>query len=135
MKPLGAMSHVMNASGLCLFGYLSTTYDLLQDSLTAVTGVEYTLNDLLLCGERIANMRHAFNVREGISFTKFKIPKRVYGFPPAVKGPTQGVTVDIDSLVREYLEEMAWNKDTTKPSRSKLVELGLSDVADVLGAI
>lgn len=134
MKLLGGLSHVMNAAGFCLFGYLSTTHDYLQETLTAVTGIEYSLEDLLTCGERIANMRQAFNIREGINLLAYDIPERVYGSPPAGKGPTRGFTVDIKNLLREHLEEMDWDQTTAIPSRKKLEALGLSKIADDIKA-
>jgi len=40
--------------------------------------------------------------------------------------------VDIETLGRDYLVAMDWDPDSGKPSRSKLQELGLEDVAQVL---
>jgi len=130
MKPLGGLSHVMNAAGMCLFGYLSTSYELLQETLSAVTGLDYTLDELMICGERIANIRQVFNLRDGINFLGYDLPKRVYGIPPAENGPTKGVTVEIKELLKEHLEEMDWDQKTAKPSRTKLTELGLEFLID-----
>lgn len=135
LKVISALCHVANASGMCLFGYLSTNVTFLPEFLTAVTGVRYGLDDLLVVGERIANIRQAFNVREGIGLAAESIPRRAYGIPPLEAGPTAGVSVDIDRLVTEYLEEMDWSLDGPTPSRAKLAELGLEDVAADLHAI
>lgn len=132
LKVLSALTHVMNASGVCLFGYLSMEVTFLQEFLSAVTGHKYTLDDLVEVGERIANMRQAFNVREGINALNFSIPRRAYGFPPLEEGPTAGMTVDVDTLLKEHLEEMNWDAESAKPSASRLRELGLGDVADDL---
>jgi aldehyde:ferredoxin oxidoreductase len=48
------------------------------------------------------------------------------------EGPLAGITVDKDTLVKEYLTEMDWDLKTAKPSRKKLMELGLDDVAQQL---
>jgi len=132
MKPLSCLCHVVNCSGICLFGYLSTNVTFLPEFLTAVIGHRYTLDDLLIMGERIANIRQAFNVREGINAVTNRIPQRTYGLPPLDDGPTAGITVDIDTLLKEYLEEMDWSLDSAKPSAKKLIELGLEDVAQDL---
>lgn len=129
MKPMSALNHVSNASGLCLFGYLSTTVSLLPEWLTAVTGKAYDLVRLLECGERIANMRQAFNVRDGFNLLRLSAPGRAYGVPPLASGPTEGLTVDIGGLIREHLEAMDWDQATALPSRQKLESLGLDDVA------
>ena len=49
-------------------------------------------------------------------------------------GPLAGVTIDQDTVNREFLEAMDWDLETTRPSRTKLLELGLEDVADSLSA-
>ena len=92
-------------------------------------GYAYSLDDLLVVGERIANIRQAFNVREGYNPLATPIPKRTYGLPPLEDGPTAGFTVEVETLCREYLEEMDWTHDDAVPSREKLIVLGLADVA------
>ena len=82
---------------------------------------------------RIGNLRQAFNIREGINSLQFKVPGRVIGSPPLTAGPTAGFTLDEKTVDREFLTEMDWDLETTKPSRSKLCELGLEDVAQQLG--
>jgi aldehyde:ferredoxin oxidoreductase len=129
MKPMACANHAMSASGLCLFGYLSTTMSLLPEWLTAVTGKPYALDQVLECGERIANLRQAFNVRDGFNLTKLALPGRIYGTPPLSSGPTKGITVDIQRLLSEHMEEMDWDRLTAAPSRRKLEALGLHDVA------
>jgi aldehyde:ferredoxin oxidoreductase len=132
LKPISNLNHVSNASGICLFGYLSTRVELLPEFLTAVTGHNYSLEELLLAGERIANMRQAFNVREGYNPITTPIPKRAYGIPPLDEGPTAGVTVDMDTMRQEYLDEMGWTHDAAVPTRERLIALGLGDVAEDL---
>ena len=132
MKPLGNLFHVLQAAGACLFGYLSMTVDFLPEWLSAVTGHDYSLDELLVCGERIANVRQAFNLREGINMLKYQIPWRAYGRPPLDSGPNAGVTVNIESLLREYLEEMAWSQDAGMPDKERLHALGLDFLADDL---
>ncbi len=87
---------------------------------------------MLKTGERIANIRQAYNVREGLKPADSKMPDRVQGRPPLDKGPTAGKSVEIETLVKDYLTAMDWDLDSGKPSRSKLLELGLEDVAEVL---
>jgi aldehyde:ferredoxin oxidoreductase len=132
MKQMACLFHTLQASGACQFGYLSTTVDFVPESLSAVTGRDYSLDEALLCGERIANVRQAFNVREGINMLKALIPERAYGRPPLAAGPTAGVTVRIEMLLEEYLEEMDWSQDAAVPSERQLRKLGLDFLADDL---
>jgi aldehyde:ferredoxin oxidoreductase len=122
--------HVMNCSGMCLFMYMSlSTANAVTDFMSAITGWDVTKDELLRTGERISNMRQAFNIREGLNSLQFQVPDRVLGKPPQKEGPLARVTVDEDTMAREYLTEMDWDLKTARPSKSKLQELGLADVA------
>jgi len=44
--------------------------------MRAITGWDVTLDELLTTGERISNVRHAFNLREGINPLDRKLPDR-----------------------------------------------------------
>ena len=79
-------------------------------------------------------MRHCFNIREGLNPLQFKIPGRITGNPPPKAGPLMGVTVDEETMDREYLAALDWDPKTTKPSEKKLQELGLEDVARAINA-
>ena len=126
------LMHVVNCAGLCSFSYMSMDMSAITEFLSLATGWDYSLENVLKAGERIANIRQAFNVREGLKPADFKMPNRVLGRPPLGKGPTAGKSVEIETLVKDYLVAMDWDPDSGKPSKSKLQELGLGDVAEVL---
>jgi aldehyde:ferredoxin oxidoreductase len=124
---------VINASGLCL--HINTMVNGTQyatDFLAAVTGWQRPLKEILKCGERIEVMRHVFNLREGDNPIQRKVHGRIIGQPPQTEGPLAGVTTDLDAQVYWNLGAMDWDRVTTKPSREKLLELGLDDVAQEL---
>jgi aldehyde:ferredoxin oxidoreductase len=124
---------VINAAGLCL--HVNTMINGAQyatDFLAAVTGWERSLKETLKCGERIEVMRHVFNLREGDNPLNREVPGRIIGQPPQKEGPLADVTADLDAQVYWNLGAMDWDRVTTKPSRPKLLELGLDDVADEL---
>jgi aldehyde:ferredoxin oxidoreductase len=120
-------------TGTCLFVYWAfPNVDPIAEFMGAVTGWDVTNEELLKTGERISNLRQAFNIREGLNPLKFKIPDRVLGRPPKKEGPVAGITIDEDTMIREYLTAMDWDLKTAKPSKKKLQELGLEDVAKAL---
>jgi aldehyde:ferredoxin oxidoreductase len=120
-------------TGTCLFVFWAfPNIDPVADFMRAITGWDVTDEELLKTGERIANLRQAFNIREGLNPLKSKVPDRVLGKPPLKEGPVAGVTVDEDTMIKEYLNAMDWDLKTGKPSRKKLLELGLVDVAQEL---
>jgi len=117
----------MQATGVCMFGGFMG-YDVLP-SINAVTGWNVTSSDMRIVGDRIATMRQAFNVREGFKLSDFKYPDRVLGKPPLKSGPLANVTIHPEVQVAEYFKSMDWDLNTGKPTRNKLIELGLEDVA------
>jgi aldehyde:ferredoxin oxidoreductase len=123
-------NHALESLGVCVF--VIATYphvDVLIEFLNALTGWDATLEEVLTTGERVANMRQAFNLREGLNPLEYTVSGRLVGKPPLEAGPLAGVTIDQDAVNREFLEAMDWDLETTKPSKKKLLELGLDDVA------
>lgn len=124
--------HTVMAAGWCTFGYQCTDYMAVPDLLSAVTGWNIDIKEMLLIGEKIANIRQAFNIREGLNPLKFNLPGRLVGKPPLATGPLAGRICDIETLTKDYYAAMGWDTTTGKPSKQKLIELGLDDVAAVL---
>ena len=127
-----SLIHVVNSAGLCSFGFMSMDISAITEFLSLATGWDYDLDTVLNTGERIANIRQAFNVREGLVPSGFIMPGRVLGRPPLDKGPTAGRSVHIETMVNDYFTAMDWDHRSGKPSRTKLEQLGLKDVADIL---
>ena len=123
---------LVNACGLCMIGYgFGNAPDAPQKIagfMKSVTGMDFSVPELLTTAERIVNLRHAFNLREGISELKWAVHPRIAGNPPLKDGPLAGVTADLK--VQEYwsMGALDWDPMTTKPSKKKLLALGLDDV-------
>jgi aldehyde:ferredoxin oxidoreductase len=123
--PGSFMSHALSAAGLCYFGRM-TPY--LTNFMNAVTGWDYSEDELFKAGERIATMRHVFNLRESINPLKWQVHPRIIGKPSFESGPLAGVTADIEAQIYWNLGALDWDCFTTKPSKKKLLYLGLDDV-------
>jgi len=124
--------HTMSSSGMCMLGMLSLKPESVSDSLTHTTGHSFTLDDVLTAGARIAALRTAFNLREGVRNIELEVPDRVLGKPPLQQGPTAGFTVDEATHTEDYLSAMGWDPKTGVPRRQTLIELGLDFVAEDL---
>jgi len=74
-------------------------------------------------------MVEAINLREGINPQQLPVHPRIVGKPPQEEGLLAGVTADIEAQAYWNLGAMDWDRITTKPSKRKLLELGLDDVA------
>jgi aldehyde:ferredoxin oxidoreductase len=81
------------------------------------------------------NIRHAFNIREGMTRKDFTLSKRFYESNPPYEGPIAGVKVDHERLADNFFETIGWDKETLIPSLSSLEELGGMEavIADFYG--
>jgi aldehyde:ferredoxin oxidoreductase len=120
------LTHAMNAAGLCLFGYFMLDCHVVPEFLSAADGKYWTMEELHTIGRRIAVLRHLFNLKAGIDFRDYPFPARVLGNPPLERGPNRGVVIDLDTMVREYLEEAGFEPQTARPKSEILEALGLS---------
>jgi len=129
--PTSFRGHIVNASGLCMIGFgFGAGPEKLRDFVNAVTGLKYTTKSILKAGERIAVIRHLFNLREGINELDWVPHPRIIGKPPQKEGPLAGVTVDQKAQVYWCLGGLDWDMKSTKPSKEKLIELGFKDIAE-----
>ncbi|MEE8422751.1 MAG: aldehyde ferredoxin oxidoreductase family protein [Dehalococcoidia bacterium] len=126
-------SHAMNSAGMCYFITTMAPNDRLPEWINLVTGWDMTAEEFMEVGERIGNLRMAFAVKHGNNPAGREVLGRIIGDPPQTDGPLEGVTVDVDTMRKEWFEEAGWDPETSVPSREKLESLGLADVADALG--
>ena len=114
---------ILNISGLCMFS-LFVTRGLAPKMLSAVTGWDFDETMQKETGVRVFNMRHVFNLREGIKPSDVALPKRSVGEPPQQEGPLTGVTINHKALAQNFFSAIDWDAETGKPSRQSLEALG-----------
>jgi len=124
---------IMNSAGMCQLQWISAPTMDLGKFVIAATGWDFSFEEMMKTGERISNIRQAFNAREGIKPDDHRMTSgRPVGNPPLKHGPTADVTVDIDKMRSDFFKGMDWDLSTGRPSKEKLMSLGLSDVATEL---
>jgi aldehyde:ferredoxin oxidoreductase len=128
-----AMCHVMSSCGNCLFAYTSHPTGYIPEFLSALTGREHDFDSCVVIGERIEQMRHLFNLREGVNPLTITVNQRSLGRPPLEKGSTAGITLDEEAMIDEYCAAMDWDRRTAMPSRRRLEELGLLRLVEDYG--
>jgi aldehyde:ferredoxin oxidoreductase len=131
--PNSFRGHAVNSLGVCVFGFgFGDTPEgnaRLMQMINGVTGWNASMDDILKAGERVANLRHAFNLREGVNEIEWYMHPRIVGRPPLKAGPLTSVTTDVEAQIMWNLGALDWDHATTKPSKAKLLSLGLDDVA------
>jgi aldehyde:ferredoxin oxidoreductase len=108
----------------------------MPDWFNAVTGWDMSMDEMIGVGERIANLRMAYEVREGGNPRKRAVPTRVTGATTegTSAGPLAGVKLDTELLETDFLKACDWDTETCKPSKAKLEAIGLPEVAVALHA-
>jgi aldehyde:ferredoxin oxidoreductase len=133
-----AASHYMqlyNAAGGCLFGAQMGGNVPIFEYLNAAAGWRRSYSDYMRVGARVQALRQAFNFKHGIApLRDFALPPRVVGNPPLDSGPMKGLRLKDERLNRDFLVGMGWDPATAKPTRAKLEELGLAEVAEEIAA-
>ena len=139
-KWYGQITSVYNSIGMCLF--LANKFVLAGPThfaklYSSCTGWDISSREIMKAGERIYNLMKAYLVREGITRQDDDWPARFYE-EPILDGPTKGTTLPraaMNKLLDEFYEKMGWDKKTGAPTRDKLLELDLEEVAEELASI
>lgn len=108
----------------------------IKNVVSAATGWDVTIDELMKTGERIFNICRAFNVREGITRKDDTLPKRFA--EPLPEGQYQGETFTpkvLEKMLNWFYEFRGWDKKTGIPTREKLEELDLGYVAKELESL
>ena len=97
----------------------------LSAMLSAVTGVEFSKEGLLMVGERVWALTRLFNLREGFSAKDDALPERL--LTPLASGPTAGKAPPLDQMIKEYYAVRGWSPEGV-PTEKCLARLGLKEV-------
>jgi aldehyde:ferredoxin oxidoreductase len=126
--------HVVNSGGMCQFIMMAANTANMPDWFNAVTGWDMSMDEMLSVGERIGNLRMAYEVREGGNPRLRPVPTRVTGETTegTSAGPLEGVKLDTELLETDFLKACDWDLQTCKPSAAKLNAVGLPEVAAAL---
>jgi aldehyde:ferredoxin oxidoreductase len=114
-----------SSAGICYFPAMLFGNYPFAEFFNAVTGQDLTMSEILTIGHRIQTLRQCFNLREGIKSSNIKLPGRLSGHPPQITGPVAAITIDADSLAREYHQALGWEPHSGNPTDTVLEELGL----------
>lgn len=85
------------------------------------TGIEASVEELLLVGERITNLERLFNVREGIGREDDNLPRKITDSNQA-RFTDQA---QLDRMLDDYYDARGWDRISGSPLKGKLAELGL----------
>jgi len=94
------------------------------EMLNALTGWDFGPEELLAAGDRSVNLKRAINNRFGVTRDHDILPKIC--LEPLSEGTTDGIQPDMEAMLHEYYHYRDWDWQTGKPTKEKLMELGLT---------
>jgi len=113
---------VFDSAALCKFVMLGgVTPSILAEWISLATGIDWTTEELLKCGERIFNMKRLYNVRCGIDRKDDTLPERILKEPRGSGGAAENLP-PLESMLEEYYAYRGWSKDGI-PEEEKLRQL------------
>ena len=118
---------LFNSAIMCVF--VNPTAPLFVRLLSEATGWSSDIVWWQRTGERIFALKRAFNNRLGVRRGNDRLPERM--LIPMANG-SRGRTPRMDIMLEEYYAHRGWDWQTGKPSREKLVSLGLPEIAEEL---
>ncbi len=96
----------------------------LVDLINAVTGWDWTVEDVALAGERIYTFKRLLNHRLGMTRADDTLPKLLR--QPLPDGNAAGFVPDVDTMLRHYYRVRGWDEETGEPTAETLRRLGLA---------
>jgi aldehyde:ferredoxin oxidoreductase len=76
------------------------------------------------------NIKRAVSLKFGVNRTHDRLP--TICLQPMQEGTTANIVPDMDKMLKEYYGYRGWVWETGQPSKEKLLELGLTKVAEDL---
>ncbi len=120
---------LVDSAGICIFGTQVGGDIPICEWMNGATGWTFTNDQYLETGERIAQLRHSFNTREGINPAKdFLLHPRLQGKPALEAGPLKKVSLDPKALAETFYKATKRDLDTGRVDKAHLMKLGLEDV-------
>ncbi|MHA2268233.1 MAG: aldehyde ferredoxin oxidoreductase family protein [Promethearchaeota archaeon] len=115
---------VFDSIGGCKFMGMVLSSEDWASLIEKLLGYPFSVEDFAKAGERLYNLARVYNVREGITRADDTLPARLLE-EPMPEGPAKGQVVNLEPLLDAYYDYRGWDKETGKPTKEKLKELGL----------
>ncbi len=99
-------------------------------AISAVTGWDYTKEELLRVGERLLHLERAFNVKCGLRpEDDYTVSRRLIEAPVDGRAKGKSIAPYLHGMVMEYYDLAGWDRKSGKPWRDTLERCDLGYVA------
>ena len=107
---------------LCKFSAFAEGMDEYTAQYTAVTGLNYTADELLKCGERIYNLERYYNNLAGYGEGSDYLPDRFLNEPSTMQG-SEGHICELPEMLEEYYTARGWENGVVPEAKLKELEI------------
>jgi aldehyde:ferredoxin oxidoreductase len=118
---------IYNTLPVCLFAGAEIHPEDGAEAVSAVLGLDLTVDDLLKTARRTRTLIRLFNVREGFARADDTLPDRLFD-EPTTRGPSSGEIVDrgaFERMLTAYYDAVGWSIKTGIPKDESVACLGL----------
>lgn len=119
------LASLTNSLVLCLFMVDGGDWALgdVKEMFNAITGWDYSTDDLLKAGERGFTVQRLINIRDGYDAETDVLPKKM--FKAAKEGMRAGKVPPFAEMIKNYYDVRGWNENG-EPTNETLNRLGLA---------
>ena len=123
LKAFQDLTAVVDSAGICLFTTFAWSGQDIQSMIQPALGGDYSLDNLMLLGERVWNLERRFNLAAGLTGKDDTLPPRLLN-EPAKTGPQKGRVAELGKMLPEYYEVRGWSPEGV-PTPETVTRLGL----------
>ncbi|MCS7248305.1 MAG: aldehyde ferredoxin oxidoreductase family protein [Anaerolineales bacterium] len=113
---------VSDSLDLCKFSAFAESMEEYTAQFNAMTGLNYTVEELLKCGERIYNLERYYNNLAGFREGSDYLPERFLKEPSTMPG-SQGHICELDLMLEEYYRARGWINGVVPEEKLRELEI------------
>jgi aldehyde:ferredoxin oxidoreductase len=113
---------ISDSLDLCKFSAFAEGMDEYTAQYNAVTGLNYTADELLKCGERIYNLERYYNNLAGFGEGSDYLPERFLKEPSTMQG-SEGQICELPEMLDEYYTARGWKNGVVPESKLRELEI------------
>jgi aldehyde:ferredoxin oxidoreductase len=123
LKAFQDLTAVVDSAGICLFTTFAWGAPEIQAQIQAACEGDWSVEKLLVLGERVWNLEREFNLAAGFTGKDDTLPPRLLT-EPAKSGPQKGRVADLGKMLPDYYQVRGWTPEGI-PTPETRVRLGL----------
>ncbi len=123
VKTFQDLTATIDSSGACLFTTFGIGADEYAAMMTTATGIDYAVEDIMSCGDRIFTLERLWNIKAGFTVADDTLPERLLK-DPLPSGASKGSVSRLGEMLPVYYEKRGWDAEGV-PTDEKLAELGM----------